>query len=183
MIPLKAGTRLVMVGRPRKSGRRERNGRIQRAYVSPKAQVAAQPHRRSVPIDHRERQEAESEFGRLLLLGQVTPAQYEAGKQYAELVAGFCRIYGVPSPTPRSCSLLGSYGPGGDIPVHVVAALKERYQRAFEACESAGRAAQLAVKECAVLDRRLTIEGYCLLRAGLERLVIFFGVHPEMKLR
>ena len=53
----------IMVGRPRKSGRRQPNGQLARGYVNPKAQVCAQPHRVVVMAKYRDRPEAESNFG------------------------------------------------------------------------------------------------------------------------
>src|SRR5687768_5485993 len=64
LIPIrKRGAIWIMVGRPRKIGKRERNGRIARTYENPKAQVANQPHRRGVVVQLRECEEAGTEFG------------------------------------------------------------------------------------------------------------------------
>src|SRR5690242_9592721 len=98
------------MGRPRKKGKREPNGRPQRAYLNPKAQVANQPHRMAAPEKYREWPEAATEFGRLMLSGKITPAQYEAGSRYSMLAGLYRLYYGIPSPNPRALDLLRSLG-------------------------------------------------------------------------
>lgn len=183
-VRVKRGVISIMVGRPRKTGKRERNGRVARTYVNPKAQVAAQPHRRGVAREYREYPEAESNFGRMMLRGNITPAQYEAGMRYAGLVAAFCAVYDAPSPYPHSIDLMRvGVSRGDEIPPHIAQAIKDRYNAAFEACESAGRKAQRAVKEYAVRDQ--LVDGFDvldLLKMGLDALVNHFGIDPALQI-
>lgn len=171
------------MGRPRKKGRREPNGRVVRVYVNPKAQVAQQPHRKHVPLRYREWPEAESVFGRLMLNARITPAQYEAGCRYA-MLAGLYRLrYGIPSPNPRALDLLQSSGGYEGMAPDMPERLKRDYDEAFEACAAAGNRAQRAVNAHAVFDRELdTPEALTLLILGLDKLVVHFGLDARMQI-
>ncbi len=173
-----------MVGRPRKKGKREPNGRIARTYVNPRKQVASQPHRMSVPKNFREREEAESEFGRLMLNRRITPAQYEAGRRYRALVSRFRAIYGLPSPDPRALDLMHTMGGyGGETPQAVVDVVRKEYDAAFCASGTAGNAAQRAVNTHAVFDKPVP-DTYALnlLISGLRKLVGHFGIDPNLRI-
>lgn len=182
MIPMRTGMRLVMVGRRRKSGRRQPNGQPARVYVNPKAQVAAQPHRMGVVTKFRDRQEAESPFGRLMLNGIITPAMYEAGRAYAALAGQYRGVMGIPSPDPRAIDL-GSYGRsvGGDIPSDVARSIKDRYNAAFESLP--GNAIQRAVAEHAVREKPVGDSvSREMLKIGLSTLVRFFGLDENLQI-
>jgi hypothetical protein len=174
----------IMVGRPRKIGKRKPCGRLAPVYVNPKAQVARQPHRQSVPKKCREWPEAESEFGRSLLRGAITPAQHAAGMRFTELSVALCAVYDVPSPYPHAMDLTrvrGAMGPG--MPSDVATAIRSAYGAAFEACAKAGRKPQRAVKDCVVLDRAIgDFETLRLVRLGLDELVRHFGIDPKLEL-
>lgn len=180
----KRGTIQIMVGRPRKSGRRQPNGQLARAYVNPKVQVASQPHRVGVAREYREWPEAGSEFGRMMLRKVITPAQYEAGMLFAGLSVAFCAVYDIPSPHPHAMDLTRvGVSFGREMPPEKAVEIKRRYNRAFDTCADAGRKSQMAVKNCAVLDRKIdSFEMRDQLRAGLDRLVHHFGIDPELKL-
>lgn len=183
-IPFKRGTVQIMVGRPRKRGRREPNGRVARAYVNPKAQVAAQPHRLAVSQEHREWPEAESEFGRLMLRGVITPAQHEAGRRYAGLASSYRAVLGIPPLHPRSPDLL-SPGPAlrGDFSTETARGIKDRYDKAFEVLGDAGRKALRAVRDHAVFERKVdSFETLDHLRRGLEKLVDHFGLDRNLEI-
>jgi hypothetical protein len=138
-IPIRNGAISIMVGRPRKIGKRQPNGQLARTYINPKAQVASQPHRLEVPKRYRERVEAESAFGRLMLRETITPAQYEAGMLFAGLSAAFCAVYDIPSPHPHALDLTRvGVSQGREMPSHVAESIKLRYRRAFEVCVEAG---------------------------------------------
>jgi hypothetical protein len=175
----------IMVGRPRKIGKRERNGRIARTYENPKAQVAAQPHRQSVPKQFREWPEAESEFGRLLLRGGVTRSQYDAGIRFAELSVALCAVYDVPSPYPHAMDLTrvrGAMGPG--MPSEQARKIKDAYMAAFDASMEAGRVAHRAVKDHVVLDKPVgDLDSLTALSRGLSRLVDHFGLDARLQIR
>ena len=176
----KRGVMQIMVGRPRKTGKREPNGRIARVYVNPKSQVASQPHRVGVPREYREWPEAGSEFGRMMLRKIITPAQYEAGMLFAGLSVAFCAVYDIPSPHPHAMDLTRvGVSLGREMPPEKAIEIKKRYNRAFDTCADAGRKSQMAVKNCAVLDRKVdSFEMRDGLRAGLDRLIHNFGIDP-----
>lgn len=181
-INCRRGVYTIMVGRPRKKGRRQPNGQLARTYVNPKAQVAAQPHRASVPVRYRETPEAESMFGRLALRGAITPAQYEAGKRYALLAARWRAVKGYPPIHPIAMDLLRSGGGvSPDAPPHVVAAVTRDYDTAFCACNP--HKVQRAVTHYAVFERQVdSFEALNLLLIGLNKLVEHFHINPEMSL-
>ena len=171
-----------MVGRPRKSGKRQPNGQLARAYVNPKAQVASQPHRVVVPIRFRETPEAETEFGRMMLNGWVTPAQYEAGKQYSRLVAGYLASIRAPSPNPSAIDLerVGSGG-GEGMEDGKARAIKRAYDSAFESCGPVRL--QKLIAHHVVHDRRIgDFADRDLLKSGLDKLVKHFGIDPKLQI-
>ena len=185
IIPVKRkGAIWIMVGRPRKIGKRERNGRIARTYENPKAQVAAQPHRQSVPKQFREWPEAESEFGRLLIRGGITKSQYDAGMRFTELSVALCAVYDVPSPYPHAMDLTrvrGAMGPG--MPSDAARKIREAYNKAFDASMEAGRAAHRAVKDHVVLDKPVgDFDSLTALSRGLSRLVDHFGLDARLQM-
>lgn len=174
----------IMVGRPRKTGRRQPNGQLARTYVNPKAQVAAQPHRLAVVAKFREWPEAESEFGRAMIRGVFTPAQFEAGKRYIELGSQMRAVYDAPSPNPQGVDLTrvgASYGHG--MPSHVAAAIKDRYNKAFEKAAEAGSRATRAMKQHVILDAPIgDFETLKLLKSALDKLVKHFGIDERLQI-
>ncbi len=181
-IKLKQGAISIMVGRLRKKGRREANGRVQRVYINPKAQVAAQPHRADVPRKSRELPEAESEFGRMLLKGWITPAQYEAGKRYAELAARYRAVKGYPPIHPAAMDLLRTgHGVSGEAPAHVIRHAIDSYDRAFCSCEP--HKVQRAIAHHVVFERKIDDFGTLdLVKIGLDKLVVHFHINPQLTL-
>lgn len=175
----------IMVGRPRKIGKREKNGRIVRTYENPKAQVAAQPHRRGVVVHLRECEEAESEFGRLMLRGGITPAHHEAGIAFIELRDALRRVYDAASPNPQAMDLNRRVGfPGPGMTSEEGKAIKDRYGRAFECAGEAGLKAQRTLAAHVVRDEPVTdFETLDRLKAALDRLVRFFGIDPGLTKR
>lgn len=173
----------IMVGRPRKSGKRQPNGQLARAYVNPKAQVAAQPHRKVVAMSkYREWPEAETEFGRLMLNGGVTPAQYEAGKQYAELAARYRAAILAPNQNPSGIDLerLG-FGKGPGMGDNTARAIKRVYDAAFESCGP--NRLQRLIAHHVIHDRPVSdFDDRALLKLGLDKLVGHFGIDPELPL-
>lgn len=173
-----------MVGRPRKIGRRERNGRIARSYENPKAQVASQPHRRGVVVKFRDWPEAETEFGRLMLRGGITPAHHEAGIAFILLCESVRAVYDAASPYPRAIDINRCTGfPGPGMTSAEGQAIKDRYCRAFECASDAGSRAQRTLAPHVIRDEPVTdFETLDRLKAALDRLVKFFGIDPELRL-
>ena len=174
----------IMVGRPRKTGKRERNGRIARTYENPKAQVAAQPHRRGVVVHLREREEAESEFGRLMLRGGITPAHFEAGLALIRLCEATRRVYDLASPHPQAMDLNRRAGfPGPGMTSEEGRAIKDRYMKAFDCAGEAGCKAQRTLAPHVIRDEPVTdLQTLKWLKAALGKLVKFFGIDPKLKL-
>jgi hypothetical protein len=181
-VRVKQGVLSIMVGRPRKMGRRQPNGQLARGYINPKAQVAAQPHRASVLKQYREHPEAESAFGRLMLNGAITPAQHAAGRRFAELVARFRAVKGYPPINPVAMDLLrSSGGVGTDAPPHVIRAAYEAYDKAYCALET--HKIQRAVTHHAVYEHKVEgEEAGRLLRLGLDKLIVHFHINPGQAL-
>jgi hypothetical protein len=185
LIPVKRkGVIWIMVGRPRKIGKRERNGRIARTYENPRAQVASQPHRRGVLIHLRECEEAGTEFGRLMLRGGITPAQHEAGIVFIRLCEATRRVYDAASPNPQAMCLTRSAGfPGPGMTSAEGQVIKDRYAKAFEAAGEAGLRAQRTLAPYVVRDQPVTdFETLNLLKAALDKLVRFFGIDINMQI-
>ncbi|CAB4171875.1 hypothetical protein UFOVP1349_5 [uncultured Caudovirales phage] len=173
-------------GRRRKQGNREPNGKPQRVYINHKAQVASQPHRIVVAESFRAFPEAGSDFGCLMLNKHITPAQHEAGRRYAmDATAYRAQILGAPSPDPRGCDPLRASGGGAEVKPEVARAIRDAYNRAFEAVNNAGNRAARAVKEYAVFGKKLDVaDGYSLklLILGLDRLVLHYGVDKRLQI-
>lgn len=173
----------IMVGRPRKIGRRQPNGQLARAYVNPKAQVAAQPHRVVVAMSkYREWPEAETEFGRLMLNGWVTPAQFEAGKQYAELAVRYRVAIMGPSPNPSGIDLerLGG-GKSVGMVDDTARAIKRAYDSAFESCGPVRL--QRLIAHHVIHDRPIyDFDDRDLLKDALDKLVAHFGIDPDLQI-
>jgi hypothetical protein len=185
LIPIrKRGAIWIMVGRPRKSGKRERNGRIARTYENPKAQVASQPHRRGVVVNLREREEAESEFGRLMLRGGITPAHFEAGIAFIRLCESVRQVYDAASPNPPAMDLNRRAGfPGPGMTSAEGQAIKDKYMRVFDCAGEAGSKAQRTLAPHVIRDEPVTdLQTLEWLKAALDRLVRFFGIDPKLKL-
>lgn len=173
----------IMVGRPRKIGKRERNGRIARTYENPKAQVANQPHRRGVVVKLRECEEAESEFGRLMLRGGITPAHFEAGIAFIRLCEAVRAVYSAPSPHPQAMDLNRRAGfPGPGMTSEEGQAIKDRYMKAFDRAGEAGCKAQRTLAPHVIRDEPVTdLQTLKMLKAALDKLVRFFGIDPKLE--
>ncbi len=181
-IQFKRGVRSIMVGRPRKIGRRKPGGRLAQAYINPKAQVATQPHRASVGKTMREWPEAGSPFGRLMLNGKITPAQYEAGVAYADLAASYRAVFDVPRIHPAGMDLASlGRSVGAGIDPSAARVIRRRYDAAFEAI-GANRL-QRAVKDAAVMEKPVHGDFHLdLLKRGLDRLVDHFRIDSKLQI-
>jgi hypothetical protein len=178
----KRGAIQIMVGRPRKIGKRERNGRVQRTYENPRAQIAAQPHRMVVPARFREMPEAEFEFGRLMLNGWITPAQFEAGKEYARLAARYRAAILAPNPNPSAIDLgAAGFGHGAGMADDTARSIKRAYDAAFESCGPVRL--QKAIAHHVIHDRKIDdFDTRRLLKLGLDKLVTHFGIDPRLQI-
>jgi hypothetical protein len=67
-----------------------------------------QPHRKKVPESEREKREAESPLGRLLLNKKISQAEYDAGCRWRDIYFNWLRSIGAPNPFPRAVDLNNS---------------------------------------------------------------------------
>lgn len=165
-----------MVGRKRKSGKRERNGRIQREKTpDPKIIAFSQPHRQSVPAEKRHDQRAENPFGRLNLINAVPDLEYDAGVKFREVSVRYRAIIDSPNPSPGAISLDGLVY-GGRAPISDEEAIRRRndYMRAFEAIEGYGP--RVVIKSVVIFEKELQPGDLPDLRSALQGLVKHFGL-------
>ena len=165
----------IMVGRKRKKGLREPNGRVQRAKaVDPNAVAKRQPHRRGVPAAVAHDPKAECIMGRLCLNGFISETQYEAGVKYRGAVMRYRSAIEAPRASEASMTgvLAGPSGGGSPISEQRQIEVRNRYMRAFEAIEQAGAARDVA--HCAVFDRPpFELDK---VRRGLDALALHYGL-------
>jgi hypothetical protein len=131
---------VIRKGRKRQTGNREPNGRLQREVRTDREMAALQPHRRTVPVEHRLDPMAESILGRLVLRGKITRIQNDAAEKYAADVrrykASICSIDHTMKPAP---------GFGEELTFEDCRKRKVAYDDAFEAACSVGQKAAKAV--------------------------------------
>jgi hypothetical protein len=131
---------------------------------------------------YREFPEAESEFGRLMLNGWVTPAQYEAGKQYAELATRYRAALQCPPLTPSGIDLgLVGRGKGDGMADGTARGIKRAYDSAFESCGPVRL--QKLIAHHVIHDRRcFDLAERELLKTGLNKLVVHFGIDERLQI-
>jgi hypothetical protein len=131
----------------------------------------------------REDAAASTLFGRLMLSGYVSYAEYTAGERYAQIVAQFRRAWDIPDHNPKAINLFGISGrTNSDFTPEAVKAIKDKYDRAFESLHECGNAVLRAVNAYAIYDRRLPHPHLIYLKIGLKKLVEHFGLDPNMQI-
>ena len=172
-----------MVGRKRRSGNREKNGRIQREKgTDPKLVAASQPHRKGIPEGVQHDPRGETNFGRLVLFRRITELHYDAGTQYANIVRRYRSIIEAPCPDPQSLSGIPVAGIGGErwLANEIAEAWEKEYNDAFEHLEAhAGNRGARAVNHWAVYDRNDMPIPYLI--CGLDVLIKYFGLTGRRK--
>jgi hypothetical protein len=165
----------IMVGRKRKKGPREPNGRMLRVKtIDPKAVAKSQPHRRGVPAALAHDPKAECMMGRLCLNGDISETQYEAGVKYRTAVMRYRSAIEAPRASEASMAgvLAGPSGGGAPISEQRQIDVRNSYMRAFEAIEQAGAARDVA--HCAVFDRGpFALDK---VQRGLDALAVHYGL-------
>jgi hypothetical protein len=187
----------MRTGRKRKSGKREKNGRIQRVRDEDQNQLAARmPHRASeviyaefidgtaeikrivksyIPLTELHSEKAENPLGRLRLVGAISEDQYLAGREFGKDLIRYRRIIDCKR-DPQS--IAGFAEPCAKMPSEPSAdeATKclTRYMLAFEAIGS--RSSQLAVKHIIAQERDLAPGLFKYLVNGLTRLVKHYNL-------
>lgn len=182
-IQCQQGILSIMVGRTRKRGNREPNGRLQREKPLTKLQVAQQmPHRRGLPIELVEHERAESQFGRLSLTKKpgsgneyvISPEQYQAGVQWRKTVMNYRAVLHAPNEFPRSIagSLVGGGGGSRFMSDEEAHRRKIAYNEAYEAVEGAvGRHCMITLNDATVHERFVEPSRMPQLWAALDVLV------------
>jgi hypothetical protein len=171
----------VMVGRKRKQGKRERNGRIQREKSEdPKIVAFTQPHRQGVPADKRHDQRAENPFGRLNLINAIPDIEYDAGIKYRDDYLRYRAVIDSPNPNPGAIAL-DRIAYGGRFPLSEDEAIRRRtaYMRAFEAVTGYGP--RVVIKSVLFYEKELQPGDLPDLRVGLQGLVKHYGLTREPK--
>lgn len=115
------------------------------------------------------------ELGRLCLARKITDGQHDAGMAFQRLVGRVRAAIKAPKPTAQVTGY-GNGGGGGDRPdiePESYAALLRRYDAAYVALNSAGRAAVMAVNDCVIHDAEAPLEP---LRDGLTALRRHFRI-------
>jgi hypothetical protein len=181
----------VMVGRKRKQGKRERNGRIQREKSEdPKIVAFTQPHRQGVPADKRHDQRAENPFGRLNLINAVPDIEYDAGIKFRddcqryrttlkytwdEKSESWVTALGAPNPFPGAIAFDGlSRGGGKRLDGSEIGRRRNDYMRAFEAITGYGP--RLVIKSVVIFEKELQPGDLPDLRIALQGLVKHYGL-------
>jgi hypothetical protein len=166
----------VKVGRKRKQGKRERNGRIQRQKPEDAKLISfSQPHRQCVPADKRHDQRAENPFGRLNLINAVPDVEYDAGIKYRDICLRYRAVIDSPNPNPAAMSL-DRISYGGRDPIGEEEAIKRRneYMRSFEAIQGYGP--RLVINSVVIFEKELQPGDFPDLRIGLKGLVKHYGL-------
>ena len=173
-------------GRKRKTGKRERNGRILRERgIDPNAVAAQLPHRtadvywldlrRAIPIEKRHDAKAEHPLGRLNLVGAVSDAQYDAGCRFRDEVIRYRRVLDI---RKERQSVAGFGQPQASTPKELddqrAVEIMREYMAAFEAIGS--RTAQAAIKHIVILERELEPSLFGHLTFGLKNLIVHYDL-------
>jgi hypothetical protein len=167
----------IMVGRKRKQGKRERNGRVQRERtIDPRAIAASMPHRAWLPSDKRHDQKAENPFGSLHLIGAITDQQYDAGIKYRDDVKRYRAVIDSPSHSPRALSLDGIAAgpPGYRISDDEAIRRRNAYARAFESVT--GYFPRIVLKSVVIYDKALQSGDLPFLCGALNDLALHYGL-------
>lgn len=169
----------------RAGAKRKWKGSLGRQNVRPMSGdelAAVQPHRRGLPDALKLAKEADTELGRMYLMGELRDPRdpdigwkrHEAGERYRTIV----KAYLASIESPRDAPSLGKpYPCTGDpncgldesLPACECRARKIAYNAAFEALSEAGHRAQVEVAHVAVHDRKCGNIDY--LVRGLDALV------------
>ena len=171
-------------GRKRKSGPRNKNGRLI-PQINYRALAAEQPHRRDLPKDARLRAEGFNELGRLYLKGIITEPEYLAGQEFARVTAMYRATIGPPR------ALAGAGGgyvcnpePCREEPQYCACAQRRlAYMVLHDVLSAAGRRVLIAVKHVVIEDKHPAAEYQLFAIYGLIRLARHLGLTERGKSR
>lgn len=126
------------------------------------------------------------ELGRLRVLHSITERQHEAGLRYADDMARYYRLKGIPYPSPRAQDLASNRGGSGEDSDSRATAARKAGERMATLRDhllrtddiATGRNVLRIVNDVAVLDRDCMAHHAHWLRRGLNRLACFYQL-PE----
>lgn len=173
-------------GRPRKKGKREANGKPQRStveHIRDDAMSVALAYRAQagVPPDALRDQKAATQLGRLCLAGSVTPAQWQAGEDWLQLVNARHAL----TLAPRGFRTAGNAALAidDDAEAERYALVKERFDSATKAAEGRGpmleRMARVRAVSAIVVQDLPNEAMHAALHLALNGLVQFFKTEPR----
>ena len=173
-------------GRPRKTGSRYRNGNLRTSQhepaISPAAVAATQPHRQGLG-DRAADQLAESEIGRLVLRGAITPLQHLAAQAYARQWRTYLATLDGPRWTGRGGAgrvlACGGCPTKGDITKCACGLAARLWRRSWDALNRVDAAA--LVTDTVAYEVPVAAADWPLLRAGLDELVFELGLTMRRK--
>ncbi len=169
---------ISMAGRKRRQNiKRQPNGQPSRDRgTDPKVIAASQPHRQGIPLAVIHDPAAETNFGRLMLLKQISAIQYQAGVNWRGIVGRYMSIMGVPSHNPASMSgvIVGPWGGGEELTPERIEKRRDEYNDAHNALYKSGNLSTRAVNHWAIYDRGDYAIEY--LVCGLDALALHFGL-------
>ena len=172
-------------GRPRKPGHRYRNGNLRPSSepaISPAAIAATQPHRQGLG-DRAADQLAESEIGRLVLRGAITPLQHLAAQTYGRQWRTYLATLDGPRWTGRGGTgrvlACGGCPTKGDITKCACGLASRLWRRSWDALERVDAAC--LVTDAVAYDVPVAVADRPQLRAGLDELVFELGLTTRRK--
>jgi hypothetical protein len=167
----------MAVGRKRKPGKREPNGRLLRALAD-RTSVAGTV--KDLAIIARERLDPalSSPLGRLLRLGEIRASEYDAGQKYRALRAACDRALGLPGRHPtgidlnaaRGLAMLSEPDPAND------KAIISTFHSAEDAIGRGSKQLSVLQSVCLHDDAPVTYEQKLALREALSKLVKHWGI-------
>jgi hypothetical protein len=175
----------IMVGRKRKPGKREKNGRAVRTPPrDDRAHAALWPSRSHLKAKDRLSEKASTPLGGLNLHKIITDEEYEAGRRFAGIVMRYRAVIEAPNPSPGGMDRAGMGHMEQDEAERRKADYDAVYERGFDRIESRAMrwAARKWVKDVAVYDQScpagVAMEA---LKLGLSSLAAHFGLTRSRK--
>ncbi|CAN7495807.1 hypothetical protein LJR231_003478 [Phyllobacterium sp. LjRoot231] len=163
-------------GRPLRSQRKtETEAETRKVAVQARARIYGAPEAECV------RPEYGSVLGRLYMTGHINKLQLEAGNRTAEDFGRYYGLTGIPHPSAKAQDITRVKGMGGEVSYEAARKATNRVMAIEQALGEVvvqSRSVTSVVKRVCVMDEDLGISETmrAQLVAGLNRLVVFFGV-------
>lgn len=171
---MKQPIRVERRGRKRKAGERHPCGKLKAEKIDVRLVALRMPHRASVPAELAHDPLAECEFGRMVLNGKVTRAEYNAGVWWRGTVNRMRVAIGAPNPNPASLGAeMQSRGLPGEIDAEESERRRSQYNSAFVAMMGEGGVkGTKAVSRTVVYDEPCPRNAYTFFRYSLLALAV-----------